>query len=223
MRIVKNNEREDAMVRIRKCHKSDQNGIMEVCFRTGYMGEDATGHFRDIKLFGHLFCLYYPRYEPENCFVAEDKGRIVGYILGSPDTTRQEHLFLVKMGWRLLLRAFFLTFWLYHQDFKTVVHFLRLPRAAIPKDLPGKYPAHLHIDILGAYQHKGIGSQLMERFEALMQKLKVRGIHLGTSEGNLKAIPFYKKLCYRIIHTDRVGMWPDAPEKRGLVFAKSLE
>jgi GNAT superfamily N-acetyltransferase len=211
------------MVQIRECRKSDQNGIMEVCFRTGYMGEDATGHFRDKKLFGDLFCLYYPRYEHENCFVAEHKGQIVGYILGSPDTNRQERLFLVKMGWRILLRAFLITFWFYHQDFKTVMHFLRLPHTAPPKDLPRRYPAHLHIDILAAYQHKGTGSQLMARFEGLMRKFKVHGIHLGTSEGNLKAIPFYKKHGYRILHTDPFGMWPDAPEKRGVVFAKRLE
>lgn len=211
------------MVHIRECRKSDQNGIMEVCFRTGYMGEDATGHFRDKKLFGYLFCLYYPRYEPETCFVAEDKGRIVGYILGSPNTPRQERLFLAKMGWRILLRTFCVTFWSYHQDFKTVVHVLRLPHAPGPKDLSSNYPAHLHIDIFAAYQHQGIGTQLMQRFEALMRKLKVRGIHLGTSEGNTKAIPFYKKHGYRIIHTDPLGMWHDAPEKRGLTFAKKLD
>ncbi|HUY01531.1 MAG TPA: GNAT family N-acetyltransferase [Candidatus Deferrimicrobium sp.] len=210
-------------VTIRRCRKSDQEGVTNVCYHTGYMGEDAIGHFSDIKLFGLLFCLYYPRYEPEHCWVAEDKGKIVGYILGSPNTARQEKLFLAKIGWRILVRAFLITPLFYSQDFKLILYFIRLPRSSPPnQEIHDKYPAHLHIDILEAYQHKGIGTQLMTRFEDHMRKLKVQGIHLGTSEGNYKAVPFYKKLGYKIIHIDKMGMWPDAPEKRGLLFAKSL-
>lgn len=211
------------VVLIRKCRKSDQEGIMHVCYKCGYMGEDATGHFWDKKLFGLLFCLYYPKYETDHCFVAEDRGRIVGYILGSPDSQRQERFFLAKVGWRILLRILFITPLFYRQDMKTILHFIRLPRSSPPdEEVNRKYPAHLHIDILESYQRKDIGTQLMDRFETHMRKLKVKGIHLGTSEGNYKAVPFYKKMGYKIIHTDKMGMWPDAPEKRGLTFAKTL-
>ncbi len=196
---------------------------MNVCYKCGYMGEDVSDHFRDEKLFGYLFCLYYPRYEPEHCFVAEDNGKIVGYILGTPDTRRQERLFMAKMGWRILLRTFLITSWRYFPDLKVILHFLRLPRSTAPHDeILEKYPAHLHIDILESYQRRGIGTKLMQCFEDHMRRLKVKGIHLGTSEGNYKAIPFYKKMGFQIIHTERYGMWPDAPEKRGLIFAKSL-
>jgi ribosomal protein S18 acetylase RimI-like enzyme len=210
-------------VTIRRCRKSDQKGVMNVCYHTGYMGDDATGHFCNKKLFGLLFCLYYPRYEPEHCWVAEDNGKIVGYILGSPNTTRQEKIFLARIGWRILFRALLVTPLFYPQDFKLILHFIRLPRSSVPdQEINERYPAHLHIDILEAFQHKGIGTQLMTRFEDHMRELKVQGIHLGTSEGNYKAVPFYKKLGYKIIHIDKMGMWPDAPEKRGLLFAKSL-
>ena len=77
------------MVIIRKCRKSDAKDIMHVCYKTGYMGEDVTDYFKDKKLFGLLFCLYYPKYATEYCFVAVDKGRVVGYILGHPDTERR--------------------------------------------------------------------------------------------------------------------------------------
>ncbi len=210
------------MVIIRKCRKADAKGIMNVCFKTGYMGEDATGHFSDVKLFGLLFCLYYPRYEREHSFVAEDNREIVGYILGSPDSELQERLFLAKIGWRIPIRLFFVTSWRYFQDIKTILHFIRLPRSNPNFNINKKYPAHLHIDILEKYQRKGIGSKLMDKFETHMRKLGVKGIHLGTSEGNYKAVPFYKKKGYKIIHRDKMGMWPDAPEKRGLLFAKKL-
>ncbi len=211
------------MVIIRKCRKSDVAGIRNVCYKTGYMGEDATGHFFDKPLFGLLFCCYYCKYEPEHCFVAEDHGKIVAYVMGSPNTERQARLFMAKMGWRILLRLAFVTWWCYPKDLKLVIHFLRLPRSSTPQEqINTQYPAHLHIDILSSYQRKGLGTRLMHRFEEHMRQLQVKGIHLGTSEGNYKAVPFYTKQGYKIIHVDRIGMWPDAPEKRGLIFAKKL-
>ena len=97
-----------------------------------------------------------------------------------------------------------------------------MPHSEEPPDINEKYPAHLHIDILEYYQHKGIGSKLMKKFIDQMKKLGVRGIHLGTSEGNYKAVPFYKKWGFNIIHKEIYGMWPDAPDKRGLIFAKKI-
>ncbi|MHA1380477.1 MAG: GNAT family N-acetyltransferase [Candidatus Helarchaeota archaeon] len=210
------------MVKIRQCRKSDSKGIIEVCYKTGYMGEDVEPYFKDKKLFGLLFCLYYPKYEKEHCYVAEDKGKIVGYILGTPDSERQERLFLARFGPRILFRVFFFTSIWYFQDLKLFLYFARLPRSPPPSEINKKYPAHLHIDILEEYQRKGIGSMLMRKFENHMRTLGVKGIHLGTSEGNYKAVPFYKKWGYRIIHTDIIGMWPDAPDKKGLIFAKKL-
>jgi ribosomal protein S18 acetylase RimI-like enzyme len=187
------------------------------------MGEDVTEHFCDKMLFGLLFCCYYCKYEPEHCFVAEDQGKVIGYIMGSPDTERQARLFLAKMGWRILFRLIFVTSWRYSKDLNLILHLLRLPSSDIPqKRINAIYPAHLHIDILPSYQRQGLGTRLMCHFEAHMRQLNVKGIHLGTSEGNYKAVPFYKKSGYEVIHVDQVGMWPDAPEKRGIIFAKSL-
>ena len=211
------------MVLIRKCRKSDLEGIRNVCYKTGYMGEDASGHFFDKILFGLLFCCYYCKYEPEHCFVAEDRGKVVGYIMGSPNTERQARLFLVKMGWRILFRVALVTSWRHSKDLKLILHLLRLPRSTIPhKEINAKYPAHLHIDILSTHQRQGLGTRLMQRFETHIRNFGVKGTHLGTSEGNYKAVPFYKKLGYEIIHMDKIGMWPDAPEKRGILFAKTL-
>jgi len=187
------------------------------------MGEDASAHFHDKILFGLLFCCYYCKYEPEHCFVAEDRGKVVGYIMGSPNSERQARLYLAKMGWRILSRLILVTSWRYKKDLKLVLHFLRLPRStAFQEEKNTKYPAHLHIDILPTHQRQGLGTRLMQQFEAHMRNLKVKGIHLGTSEGNYKAVPFYKQKGYEIIHFDKIGMWPDAPEKRGILFAKTL-
>ena len=162
------------MVIIRKVKKSDIKGIRHVCYKTGYMGEDCTGHFSDEKLFGYLFSQYYPEFEREHSFVADDNGRVVGYILGSPDTVGQGKRFMAKMVPKIILRMLLYTTLRYNKDFRMFLKeaviglkYLRLPKD--PKNMPHKkineeYPAHLHIDILEEYQRKGIGEKLMNAF-----------------------------------------------------------
>ncbi|MHA1270456.1 MAG: GNAT family N-acetyltransferase [Candidatus Helarchaeota archaeon] len=218
---------------IRECRKSDWRGIMEVCYRTGYMGEDVESHFGDKYLFGLMFCLYYPWYEWWNGFVAESNGKIVGYILGSNDTKRQSKNFNKKMIWRILFRLIFISWWRYNGVLRTLVHLVSM----IPKVMNGsveweapwlgeteiEYPAHLHIDILESYQRRGIGSELMKKFEDKLKSIGVKGIHLETSTGNKKAIPFYKKQGFKIAKITGTSLWWDAINEKGLLFVKKLD
>jgi len=214
---------------IRQCLKTDQRGILNICYRTGYMGEDLTEKnlFNDKKLFGYLFCLYYPRYEPEHGFVAVDTKRdnkIVGYILGSDDSVRQSKLFRRKMVPKIALRLFLYTSWRYRESYRAVNSFRRADsQENEPENLNEEFPAHLHIDILPEYQRKGIGSELISSFEQHMKDLGVPGIHLGTSNYNEKAIPFYEKHGYRIISEEEGTFWPDVTNFKGLIFAKKLK
>ncbi len=202
---------------------------MEVCYRTGYMGEDAEGRFGDKYLFGLLFSLYYVWYEWWNCFVADDRGRVVGYILGTLDTKRQRRWFICKIGWRILARLCLVSWWRYPNVLKILVHLIsqigRTDSVGVVEEdrISEEYPAHLHIDILEKYQRKGIGSRLMKRFEEHVKKHGVNGIHLETSERNYKAVPFYKKHGYKILRVSNGTLWPDARDVRGLLFAKKLD
>ncbi|MHC1590997.1 MAG: GNAT family N-acetyltransferase [Candidatus Helarchaeales archaeon] len=221
------------MVRIRRARKEDIPGIVHVCYKTGYMGEDATPYFEDEKLFGYFFSQYYPENEPQHSFVAEDDGEIVGYILSSPDTRNQQKRFLAKMGLRIAFRLFLITSIRYPKTFFTflkgiviMLKYLGLPGG--PKNIPHeeileKYPAHLHINLLEPYQRKGIGGKLIDNLEAHLRRLGVKGIHLETSEQNKKAVPFYKKKGFKIVRIDRGNFWSNAPEVRRITFAKTLD
>ena len=224
-------EMSDNNVVIRKCKKEDWRGIMEVCYRTGYMGEDATGRFSDKYLFGLLFCLYYPWYEPWNCYVAESKAendKIVGYILGTMDSDLQEKHFAIKMVPRIIFRLITTSWWRYPNVLKILVHLISQAPKVMEEgtlgedDLNKKYPAHLHIDILEDYQRIGIGSKLINKLETHLKKYRISGIHLGTSTRNIKAVPFYKKHGYKIIKIGNASLWPDASEEKDLTFVKKL-
>jgi len=104
----------DATV-IRRYIKEDEDEIINICYDTGFFGENLknVNIFNDKKLFGYLFCIYYLRYEIENCFVAEDvlNNKLIGYIIGTMNTKNQEKLFMIRMFWRICIRVLTYTWW----------------------------------------------------------------------------------------------------------------
>ncbi|MFW9903742.1 MAG: GNAT family N-acetyltransferase [Candidatus Thorarchaeota archaeon] len=218
------------MVQIRGYQLKDRKDVINTCWLTGYMGESAAGRFDDPCLFGLLFCLYYTDYEPENCFVAEDEktGQVIGYILSSLDSNKQKNQFRNYMVRKIALRAFLYTFWRHPRTFKVFWHFKKTweeePKIPNKDILLAPYPAHLHIDIIPGYQNQGFGTRLMRTLENHLAAHDIKGVHLGTSERNIKAVQFYRKLNFSVIYEgpSGYGMWPDALEVKSLIFAKKL-
>ncbi|MFX1547889.1 MAG: GNAT family N-acetyltransferase [Promethearchaeota archaeon] len=218
------------MVSIRKYHIQDRKAVIHICWSTGYMGKSAAGRFDDSYLFGLLFCSYYIDYEPENCFVAVDseKNQVIGYILSSLDSKKQEEQFQKIMIRKIALRAFTYTLWRHPRTFRVLWHFMRTwedePKTFNEKSLLESYPAHLHIDILPDYHRQGIGTQLVKTLENHLRNHNVKGVHLGTSDRNVKAVQFYQKLKFSVIYesSSGSGMWPDASDVKTLIFAKKI-
>ncbi len=213
---------------IRPIQISDEPAVVDICYRTGYMGEDLTGsgRFNDKWLFGLLFALYYVRYEMKTCFVSMDSrtGAVLGYILGAADSALQEKRFSLLMIWRIAARALLYSSWRHPESFRTLLHFNRVQRTMPPlHDLYKDFPAHLHINMAPGYQGRGMGSALIERFEESMRSRGACGVHLVTSERNTRALSFYERHGYSVIRELSPGLWPDAPGVRGLVHAKRLE
>lgn len=213
-------------ITIRSFKKSDMQEILRICYRTGYMGESLVnrGRFDDIKLFGYLFCLYYPYYESENVFLAVDQDNMaVGYIMGTANSKRQEENFKRKMIWKITIRSFLYTSWKYTESFKALVFFIKnLNLKSQPKNLYNEYPAHLHMNVLPEYQHMGIGSKLINAFEKHIKEIGVKGIHLRTSNFNIKALPFYEKKGYIIIYKDNNMVWKGVENYENLILGKKL-
>lgn len=214
-------------VEIRPCRYSDENDILTVCYRTGFMGEDLFGRnrFDDIRLFGYLFCLYYLWYQPENGFVAEDtdKKAAVGYILGTCNTRKQERDFVLKMGRHIISRTLSYTLWKHPEAISSIMYnIMHGSKRHSVEGLYEEYPAHLHINLLPEYQGTGTGSRLLKAFEAEMRHKQVPGIHLRTSSMNRKALGFYDKLGYKLISRERGSMWKGVDDYYSMIFAKKL-
>ena len=216
-------------ITIRKFQKEDLPEIEDVCYRTGFMGEGLDGKdlFNDKRLFALLFNLYYALHEPENYFVPFDtqNNKVAGYICGTTDTSTQEKQFTRKIVPRILLRSLLYTSWRYPESFRILLTMAKSSRQFTDQEMDQikqAYPAHLHIDILPEYQRMGLGTRLMETFETHLQDQGVKGLHLGTSNQNYKAIPFYEKHGYKIVREVPTQFWPGVENLKTLFFAKHL-
>ncbi|MFX0066424.1 MAG: GNAT family N-acetyltransferase [Candidatus Hermodarchaeota archaeon] len=115
---------ENRLIRLKPYQKADRSAIIQICHATGYMGEDATLYFFDRKLFALMHALYYTDYEPENCFVAEVDGKVIGYIIGTKDTVRQRRRFVLRVSWKIILHILFYTSVRYQRDIKSIFRIL---------------------------------------------------------------------------------------------------
>lgn len=205
------------MAHIRPFRSGDEPALSDICLKTGDAGADATGVLDDDDLWGVLFVLPYAARHPEFAFVVEsDDERVVGYIVGAPDTAAFEEWFRAEWWPRFADR------WP-----------LPVPAAA-PGSEPSRqhgllryayargtdegqpfgdaYPAHLHIDLLPETQGQGLGRRLIETLESALRDAGVRGLHLVASAENEGAVAFYPRVGFQSL---------DSPEG-ARVFGKTL-
>jgi ribosomal protein S18 acetylase RimI-like enzyme len=205
--------------------RTDRAAVTGILHRTGFLGEDlaGTGLFDDRRLFALTNTDGYLRFQKDHAFVAVDdaNGRVIGYIIGTPDSAGYDRTFTVRMYPRIAARGFLVSWWKYPESFRHVLGWAReYSDAAIP--FYADYPAHLHINVLPEYQRGGIGEKMMSLFEEHLAALGVKGVHLGTSNRNRKAIPFYEKHGYTILVETPATQWHEVEGLVSVIFGKKL-
>lgn len=180
------------MTRIRPFRPGDEPALAEVCLRTADAGADATGVLDDDDLWAEVFVLPYVARHPEFAFVVEaDDGRVVGYVVGAPDTRAFEAWFRDEWWPRFAPRWPEPVEELTRQDGILRYAYGRAPGAEPYGDA---YPAHLHIDLLPEAQGQGWGRRLIDTLAAALRDAGVPGLHLVASADNTGALAFYRRL-----------------------------
>jgi ribosomal protein S18 acetylase RimI-like enzyme len=188
---------------VRAYRDDDLEALYPICLRTGAAGEDATDLMADPRLLGDLYAAPYAVLEPEHAFVLDDgTGTAVGYVLGALDTEAFDAR--CEAEWWPAVRA-------RHPAGQTTgrlddLFLVRLhePRRA-PAAVLARYPSHLHIDLLPVAQSGGWGRALLERLFAVLRDDGSRGVHLGVSAANQRAVGFYRHLGFQELASDRGG------------------
>jgi len=191
---------------IRPYRPQDRAAVYEICIRTARAGQDARGHYDDPNLLPEIFAGPYVHIEPELAFVvADDADEAVGYIIGTADTEkfaarfRDEWLALVSDRYPPLAAG--------HEPQtpdEIMLYLLRTPERMIVPALTD-YPAHLHIDLLPAYQRAGFGRRLIETFAAALRSAGVPAVHLGMVTENAAARAFYDRVGFHVLDVPDAG------------------
>lgn len=71
-------------------------------------------------------------------------------------------------------------------------------------ELTGRYPAHLHVNIGGAFRNCGIGGALIARFAADASDAGVAGVHVVTSRG-ARNVVFYNRNGFTVAGAHGAG------------------
>jgi ribosomal protein S18 acetylase RimI-like enzyme len=190
---------------IRPYRPSDLAAVYDICVRTADAGEDARGHFSDDDLWGDIFAGPYVTLEPGLAFVIDDGGDAVGYVVGTADTATFVKRFAAEWIPSLAGR---------HpeppppprtaeQDMVALFH--HPERMLVPGIDLAVYPAHLHIDLLPAYQGRGYGRRLIERFTGAARAAGAAGVHLGMRTTNAGARAFYDRLGFHLLPVPDAG------------------
>jgi ribosomal protein S18 acetylase RimI-like enzyme len=182
---------------IRRYRDADRDALYDVCIRTADNGEDARGHFSTDDLSGDIFVGPYLLLEPDLAFVLDDGERAVGYCLGTADTAgfvwAHRERWVPRMRERYAEPAGATA-----TDEEWLLRFLFNPERMLRPEL-GHYPAHLHIDLLPAYQGAGHGRRLIETFIDAAAAAGAPAVHLAVATSNTRAIGFYDRLGFQPI------------------------
>ena len=167
---------------IRSYKVDDRKEVQGICIATGPGEAKEQKAFQDILL--TVFCNYYIDQEAENCFVAAEEEKVVGYVLCAEDSKAWAKTFQEK--------------YVSNTEDSEIKAFSQGVMVS-PLKYVEEYPAHLHIDILADYQRMGIGSRLMDTLISHLKSKEVPGVMFSVASDNEKGINFYNKYGFKLL------------------------
>lgn len=133
-------------------------------------------------------------------------GRVVGYIIGTPDTAsfiqQWKTTFTPTLDSKLVPPPGVQT-----NDPMMETGLVKELRKEVHdaecsmlqrSELLAEYPAHLHIDILPDFTGKSWGTKLIREFLESIKSVGAQGVHLGMVRTNDGARRFYERLGFRL-------------------------
>lgn len=185
-------------ISIRPFRPDDLDALYRVCLRTADSGQDATALFADPMLPGHVYAAPYAVLEPSLAFVAVGPDGVAGYVVGALDST----VFARRLEerWWPGLRSRYPEppaslpedRWTRDQQIARLIHH----PYPVPAELAGRYPSHLHINLLPPLQGHGAGRRLIDTLAGALRAQRSPGLHLHVGANNPRAAGFYGRVGF---------------------------
>ncbi|MFA4989857.1 MAG: hypothetical protein WC576_03705 [Candidatus Omnitrophota bacterium] len=188
---------ENASVTIRKFQKKDREDVRRICCSTAFLGNPVSNFLDGDEIFADALTLYFTDYEPEACFVAECRGKVVGYITGAKDLRQiYRNNILFRIFIKIIASAA-----LGKPKNRTFIWNLLislLKREFSEPDFSKEYPATLHINIQDGLRGSKIGAGLINAYLGYLQEQKVPGVHFATLSE--RASNFFNKQHFDLLY-----------------------
>lgn len=185
---------------IRPYRREDKLEVRDIAWETAFMGESGDIFFDDKELLVDFLTLYFTDYEPESCFVAEYKGRVIGYIIGAKDSRLLRRVSYFKITPRLFLKAIIRGAFLRKKNFNFLFHCILsyFKGEFREKDFSITYPATLHINLKSGFRGLKVGSRLITVYLEYLAKENVAVVYLATMSD--KARLFFISEGFELLH-----------------------
>ena len=213
-------------VLVRRYRPKDRDAVWRIGADTAFFGRPVEAILDDRQLFIDLLYRYYTEEEPEYAWAASVDDRVVGFLVGCPDTRRRHKRMMSRHLPRILGKA---VSGRYRLGRRTWQYLKAQLRGAVSADSPavdlGAYPAHLHMNVDASFRGRGIGRRLLTAYLAQLRALGICGVHLQTTSLNLAAAHLYRSLGLRLIASRPTLAWQHlVPEPvENLAFGLSLD
>jgi GNAT superfamily N-acetyltransferase len=185
------------MICIRPTKFDDIAALYAISLATGFEGRDASHLYSDPKLMGHIYAAPYAILEPQLALVVQDTDGVAGFAVGTLDTSAWEDR-LEKEWWPNLRRNYVDPLeaardsWSPDQRRASMIHH----PARTTAEVFGKFPAHLHMNLLPRLQRRGLGLKLFEYWQRIAAAQGAKGIHVGVNRANQHAVQFWAKVGF---------------------------
>ena len=152
-----------------------------------------------------MFTRYYTLFEKKSIFVAEEKGKVVGYIAGCVNIKRYELLSKLIM---LSLVPRFLFNYLFVYSKKDKEFIKKVFSTDVPKGPKGCL--HFHRNVVEGYRGKGVGTKLKKVFFNYVKKAtKKKKLSRGFMTFDKKKLKRYEDTGYTISGCTESNIFPE--------------
>ena len=196
---------------IRPLEARDRAAVRDIACRTAWRNKGAAAMFEDLEIHADYWTSYYTDHRPEDCWVVEMEGSVIGYFLGCADHAH----FLRVMKYRIVpwaaIRALWRSATRRYSDPRSrayVRHMVFKGPGETP-DFPYlRYPSHYHCNILRQGYGRGFYTEMALMFCDRLEAKGVTGLHGGMTEPKDAAI--WSRFI-SIFGTDHVETFAEKP------------
>jgi ribosomal protein S18 acetylase RimI-like enzyme len=193
---------ESFQIKIRNYEPGDRASIRRICYETSFLQKPYL-FFDDPEIVTDALTRYYLECEPQSCFVAESKGRVVGYIIGTLDMARMNYVYGAKILMPLTLKAVQHHAFFRPKTMRFIWNYIKsvLKGEFLVPNFTRDYPATFHINVDQEQRGKKVGSQLIARALQLLKEKNVPGVQFSTMTDEAK--DFFLRQGFQILYSSR--------------------